>query len=346
MLTEKQVMEIKSHLEKAQNPLFFFDNDADGLCSFLLLQRWIGRGKGFPVKSFPDLTVDYFRKVNELNADYIFILDKPVVSEDFFKEVKQVNIPVVWIDHHGAQSNIPDFVNYYDPTLNKPPSNEPVTALCYQITNKKDDLWIAVMGCVADGYVPDFYEDFKKDFPDLTVDSKDAFHVLYSSQIGQIAQTLGNGLKDRTTNVISMLKFLMRAAGPYDVLEETNKNHTMHERSKQIQKKFNELIDRAKILAKSSDKILFFKYGGDLSISAELANKLCYLFPEKVVVVAYMSGIKANVSIRGKNVKKLVEQAIKGLENATGGGHEMAVGAQVRIEDVDKFKENLNRILV
>ena len=31
MLTEKQLKEIREHLEKAQNPVFFFDNDADGL---------------------------------------------------------------------------------------------------------------------------------------------------------------------------------------------------------------------------------------------------------------------------------------------------------------------------
>ena len=46
MLSEKQMQELKEHLDRAQNPLFFFDNDADGLCSFLLLARYIGRGKG------------------------------------------------------------------------------------------------------------------------------------------------------------------------------------------------------------------------------------------------------------------------------------------------------------
>ena len=87
MLTKKQIDEIRQHLDKAQNPVFFFDNDPDGLCSFLLLQRYIERGKGVPIKSFPELTEDYFRKVNELNADYIFILDTPVVSQDFFIRV-------------------------------------------------------------------------------------------------------------------------------------------------------------------------------------------------------------------------------------------------------------------
>src|SRR3989344_821833 len=114
MLTDNQIKEIREHLNRAQNPIFFFDNDPDGLCSFLLLQRFIGRGKGVPIKSFPDLIDEYFRKVEELGADYIFILDKPVVSEKFFAEAGRRNIPVVWIDHHlVGKEGIPAFVNYY-----------------------------------------------------------------------------------------------------------------------------------------------------------------------------------------------------------------------------------------
>ena len=71
MLSKEKLQEIKKLLESSQNPLFLFDNDQDGLCSFLILQRFIGRGKGFPVKQAP-MTKDYFRKINELNPDYIF----------------------------------------------------------------------------------------------------------------------------------------------------------------------------------------------------------------------------------------------------------------------------------
>src|SRR3989344_9340693 len=139
MLTEKQVSEIREHLEKAQNPVFFFDNDPDGLCSFLLLQRYIGRGRGVVIKSFPNMEAGYFRKVSELNADYIFILDKPLVAKEFFEKVKEVNIPVVWIDHHEIEAEAPGFINYYNPMLNSNKTNEPVTALCYQITGNKED---------------------------------------------------------------------------------------------------------------------------------------------------------------------------------------------------------------
>ena len=137
MLTEKQIREIREHLEKAQNPLLFFDNDNDGLISFLLLRRFIDRGRGVAIKSFPELNVSYYRKVSELKPDYVFILDKPVVSADFLEKLKQDNIPVVWIDHHQVEEPVYGGVNYYNPFLNDK-SNEPVSFLCYKITGRKE----------------------------------------------------------------------------------------------------------------------------------------------------------------------------------------------------------------
>jgi len=340
MLTKKQIREIKEHLEKAQNPIFFFDNDPDGLCSFLLLQRYIGRGKGVAIKSFPEMNAEYFRKVTELNADYIFILDKPIVSSSFFDEARNFNIPVVWIDHHDVQVQIPDFVHYYNNTLNRFKKNEPVTYLCYKITGKKEDLWLAVAGCISDRYVPDFYPEFVKLYPDLAIKAKDAFDVFYKSQIGKIVKMMGFALKDKISNVVKMIKFLISVKSPYEVLEEGNKNHEMHFRFKQIYKKYQKLLDKAKTFA-NQNKVLFFQYAGDLSISADLSNELSYLFPQKIIVVAYLTGIKANISVRGEKIKSLVLKAIKEIEGATGGGHENAVGCQMKIEYLERFREKL-----
>jgi len=346
MLTKKQVKEIKEHLNKAQNPIFFFDNDQDGLCSFLLLQRYLGRGKGVPIRSFPGLNKDYFRKVNELKADYIFILDKAVVLEEFFKEAEKINMPVIWIDHHIVdKETIPSFVNYYNPLLNKSKSEEPVTALCYQITNKKNDLWIVVVGCIFDKFVPEFYSEFEKKYPDLSIKSKKPLDIYYKSQIGKIARIFGFGLKDRTTNVINMMRFLMKVKTPYEVLQENSKNHTMHYRFKQVESKYQKLLKKAISIGKKQDKMLFFQYGGDLSISGDLANELSYFFPDKLIVVAYIKGVKVNISLRGKKSRDILLEAIKDLKEVSGGGHETAVGGQIRLEDLEKFRENLERIV-
>lgn len=342
MLNEKQVKELKEHLERAQNPIFFFDNDQDGLCGFLLLQRWLGRGKGVAIKSFPDLNESYFRKVTELKADYVFILDKPLVSDGFFEKAKEINIPIVWIDHHDMGIKVPDFVEYYNPIFTSKTS-EPVTYLCYQITQKKEDLWLAVIGCISDRYMPDFYKEFRDRWPELAVKTENPFEVLYRSRIGEVAKIFSGGLKDSTTNVVRMLKFLATASGPYDVLEESSKNYSIHKRSKQIDKKYQRILEKGKALASKPGRLLFFRYSGDLSVSAEIANELMYNFPEKMICVVYVRGSKANLSLRGKNIKEKFLKAIEGIENASGGGHEDAVGGQMSDQDLDKFKENLER---
>lgn len=345
MLTKKQINEIKEHLQNAQNPLFLFDNDQDGLCSFLILRRYIGRGKGFPIKGSPDLSKEYFRKVTEFNSDYIFVLDKPKISKEFFDEVKENNIPLVWIDHHEIdKKKIPGFVNYFNPIFNKKKSNEPVAYLCYELTKRKEDLWLGVIGSISDYFIPKFYSSFKKDYPELSLSNSkkiDAFDILYGSEIGKIARIFGFGLKDTTTNVISMMKFLVSSKGPYDVLEENKNNKEMHKRFFEIEKKYNAIIHKAKKNISENSKLLFFKYEGDVSMSSEISNGLKYLFPDKYIVVAYTKGGKVNVSVRGKNVRNKFVKIISSLENATGGGHEDAVGAQIRKDDLEKFEEML-----
>ncbi len=341
MLTEEQLKEIRGHLNSAQNPVFFFDNDQDGLCSFLLLQKYIGRGKGFPIKTSPALTKDYFRKVEEFNSDYIFILDKPEVDREFIEEVEKKNIPIVWIDHHDVPENISESVSYYNPHLSKEKSSEPVTYICYEVTKKKEDMWIAIVGCISDNLVPYFYKQFGKDFPELIKeDAKEAFDVFYGSEIGKVARILGFGLKDSISNVINMIKFLISCRGPHDFIEENSKNKLIHRRFQEIDKKYSRILEKAKAKV-SEDKLIFFKYAGDTSMSSDVANGLKYLFPDKFIVVVYTKGARANVSARGKNVKKIILDSISTLKNSTGGGHENAVGAQISREDISQFEKNV-----
>jgi single-stranded DNA-specific DHH superfamily exonuclease len=343
MLTEKQIGKIREHLNRAQNPVFFFDNDQDGLCSFLLLQRYIGRGKGFPIKtSF--LTKDYLRKIEEFNSDYIFILDKPNVSNEFVEEIEKINIPLIWIDHHEiAKSEIPSYVEYYNPLFGKEKTNEPVTSICYEVAKRKEDVWIAIIGCISDNFVPSFYDKFKEDYPDLSLNSKDAFKIFYGSGIGKLARIFGFALKDKISNVVSMIKLLMIIKTPYEVIEENNKNKSIHKRFQEIDKKYQKFLEKAKKTV--SGDLVVFKYAGETSMSSDIANGLRYLFPDKTIFAIYTKGARANISGRGKNVRNLVLKAIDGLESATGGGHENAVGAQIKKEDIEEFEKRIRDLI-
>ena len=131
-------------------------------------------------------------------------------------------------------------------------------------------MWLGVAGCISDKFTPDFYSDFKKTHPDLSFDSKNAYDIFYKSQIGKIAKIFSFALKDRTTNVVNMVKFLMKVETPYGVLEESKNNYTMHQRFKEIGNKYQKLLKKAVETNENSDKILFFQYAGDLSISSYL----------------------------------------------------------------------------
>jgi single-stranded DNA-specific DHH superfamily exonuclease len=82
-----------------------------------------------------------------------------------------------------------------------------------------------------------------------------------------------------------------------------------------------------------------------LSISADISNELAYRFPQKLVAVVYVKGAKANISMRGKGARDIILKAIEGLENASAGGHEVAVGGQVKIEDLEIFRERIEKII-
>lgn len=344
MLTKKEISEIREHLLRAQSPLFYFDNDQDGLCSYLLLRRFYNKGNGVPVKTSP-LSMDYFRRIEEFYPDYIFILDQPTVSKEFFDAIKEKNIPVVWIDHHeNDKSLIPEEIHYYNPIYSSKKSNEPVTKLCYEVTKKKEDLWLLIAGCLSDKFFPKEYKEFSKFYPDLVIDSKDPFKIFYDSEIGKVSRIIGMGLKDRTSLVMKMIRFLIQARTPYEVLEEKSETMSLHKRFNEINSKLLSLVKKAKEM-KGNSKLLFFKYSGEISMSSDLSNKLSYELPDKFVIVAFLKGARVNISIRGENAKGIVEKAIKEFPLAKFGGHRDAVGAQMDEDELDKFKENLEKIL-
>lgn len=335
-------MELREHLERSQNPVFYYDNDADGLCSYLIFRRFLGRGKGVAVRSYPDLNVSYAKKAQELKADYVFVLDKPSLSREFVDEIDKMHIPLVWIDHHNIKEDNfeKEFNNFYtfNPAKNKgkDQSDEPVTYMAYKVTGRKEDMWLAIMGCASDHFIPDFAEEFGERYPEFWGKVKVPFDIYYKTEIGKIARSLNFGLKDSTTHIVQLQNFLISCNNPSDVFAEITNNKSFREKYADIKRKYDDLIERAK--AESEGKIIFFEYSGDLSISGDLSNELSYLNPTKYIVVAYKKEGICNLSMRGKGVKGILNRILPKLEGASGGGHEDAVGARIRASELEKFK--------
>tara|TARA_Y100000310_G_scaffold345527_1_gene466013 strand:- start:7832 stop:8857 length:1026 start_codon:yes stop_codon:yes gene_type:complete len=341
MLTEKQYQQIRDELDNCQNPIFFFDDDPDGLCAFLLLYRYKKEGHGFVVKTHPKLDARSVGKIEEYDADKVFVLDVANLEQDFIDESK---VPVIWVDHHGPSER--NSVRYFNPRLNDKNANIPTTYMCYKVAQQ--DLWLAMTGCIADYYMPDFFDDFKKKYPDLLNGKKTVGDIYFDSKLGTLIKMLSFCLKGKIGEVMKSMKILTRIESPYEILnQETAKGKFIFKRYEKINKLYDSLLEDA-VKAAGKEKILVFTYASDkMSFTGDLSNELLYKFPDKIILVGRKKDEDVRMSIRSRDVliPPILEKSLAGLEGY-GGGHEYACGANIKETDFKEFvkriEENIN----
>ncbi|MEK6926800.1 MAG: DHH family phosphoesterase [Nanoarchaeota archaeon] len=334
-MNSEKIKKIKEHLENARNPVFYYDNDADGLCSFILLRKFIDRGKGVAIRSYPEIDERYAGRAEEFGSDYVFVLDKPVLSVKFVEKIKSLGIPLVWIDHHHVDNR--EYSEMYE-NFHAYSFDEPVTSICFELSGRKEDTWLAVAGCIADHYLPEFAKEFGKENPELWKSGiKEPFDALYGTEIGRVARAINFGLKDSITNVVALQNYLIKCKNANAVLEENKNNEFLRKKVEDLEKIKNRVVGEAEETKEGN--LIFYSYGGEFSISSDIANELAHRNKGCYVCVAFVKGGVGNISIRGKGVSKILKKLLKEFEHATGGGHEDAVGARVASKDLDKFKE-------
>ena len=336
MLTNKQLQQIKEELDNSQNPLFFFDDDPDGLCAFLLFYRYKKEGHGFVVKTHPKLDARSAPKIEQYDADKVFVLDVAKLEQDFIDASK---VPVIWVDHHGPYER--NNVKYFNPRIIKKDANIPTTYLCYKVVEQ--DLWIAMVGCIADYYLPDFLDEFNKKYPDLLNDKKTVGDLYFKSKVGTLIKIFSFSLKGKTSDVMKNIKILTRIESPYEILnQETAKGKFIFQRYEKINKLYIDLLDSA-VKTAGKEKLLVFIYSEDkMSFTGDLANELLYRFPDRIIMVGRKKDDDIRISLRSKNIllPPILEKSLVGLEGY-GGGHEYACGANVK---ESHFKEFIERI--
>ncbi|MBS3105206.1 DHH family phosphoesterase [Candidatus Woesearchaeota archaeon] len=353
-LSKTQIAQIRDNLDNCKKPLFFFDDDQDGLCSFLQLYRYKKEGKGIIVKTTPKLGTSFVGKVHEYSPDKVFILDLAVVEQDFLDEMK---VPVIWIDHHGPFER--NNVKYFNPRIANWEDNHPTSYMCHQVVQqelKASDashssyLWIAAIGCVADWFIPPFINEFKKEFPELIEKPyKYPGDIIYNSKLGHLIRIFSFVLKGKTNDVLKCIKILTRIESPYEILnQETAQGKFIYKRYEQVNKMYEPLIDDViKTAEKTEDKLVVFNYKDDkTSFTSDLSNEAIYRFPDKIILIAREKNDEMKCSLRSSKIilPILIEKALVGLEGY-GGGHEHACGLNVKSHQFEEFVKRLREMV-
>jgi nanoRNase/pAp phosphatase (c-di-AMP/oligoRNAs hydrolase) len=353
MLTKSELKELRDELTTSKKPIIFFDDDTDGCSSFLIyykfLKGYTDSTRGIIVKSSPELKDEMFiRKIEEYDPDKVFVLDKPIISQDFIDAAKK---PMIWLDHHPVLER--HGVKYYNP-LKHPskkynPDNRPTTYWAYKTVEKDrpQDLWIAMVGCVGDWFIPEFHKEFTEKYPDLLpkdLKIKSPGTILFETRLGLLCKIINFNLKYATPQAMTAVKILTRIEDPYEILDQTSAaGKYIYKQYVHLAKAYDEIKSRVEV---SKDKLVLLEYNDNYSLTSDLSNDLMYHNPEKLVLIARQKDDKYVCSLRSMTLdaRSILEKALVGVDGY-GGGHMRACGCGIKQHAWNAFLENLRREL-
>jgi len=344
MLSEKELKRIKGRLDGCKRPLFLFDDDPDGLCSFLLFYRYVKDGRGLVVKTSHNISRSFTNKVLNYEPDIVFILDVAHVEQKFIDDIKKLKVPIVIIDHHSPIKL--DGVEYYNPLISEPNSKYPTAYLCYKVVEQ--DYWISVLGSVSDWVLLPYVKRFRKEYPDLLPkEIKLPEQAMFASRLGELIKIYFFILKGDNNEVLKCVKILTRIGDPYEILDQASpKGKYIFKRSEKNNKHYRDLIKRAKKSYKKDDPLFLYRYDETAtSFSSYLSNEIVFLYPDKMIIIARKVGQDYRCSFRGPyDIPKMLKKALVGVDGY-GGGHKHACGGSIKAKDFDVFIENIRKDL-
>ncbi len=327
-------------LVESSRPLYLYDDDVDGVCSFLQLYKsFEKKGRGIICKSSPKVEEIYVSAIEKYAPDLIVVLDKPLVSDAIFS----LNIPIIWIDHHLAQHNYSAQTTYINSRLLG--ISDCTSQLVYTITQSNP--WLCICGCVSDWQLPKLKPKHRDLYPELgSFTNKSAPKLLFNSSIGKLIDIIGFNLKGKSTDVKKSIEYLSCITKPLELFEQQNEYAMfLYKRYTEMYREFQEqYLNMKKQIEHSSTFVNALVYHTNtVSITRELSNKLHFEFPKKIIIVCrlhngeYKCSLRSPQNIDLATILDSIFQSIPGH----GGGHKNACGACVKEDDWEYFLEQI-----
>src|SRR3989344_4813155 len=339
MLTEKEINEIRTIIEKSNNPLYIFDNDGDGVCSYLMLKKHFKKGIGIPTTTAGALDKEYLKYVEEEKADLVVILDKAVIKQEF---IDGTSCPVIYIDHHPIQKLTK--IKYFNPLKHDKKSYIPTSYMVYKVV--KSNLWLAVIGCLFDYKIPDFIKEFKKEYPDLVNKiTKDPGYLKYKAPVSKLVKIFAFNMKGKIKDIKNSIRAMEKIETPYEIINQTTEEGKLiYNRYEKLNREYERLMDKGKACA-TKEKLLIFVYPSfETSFTSDVATELSYLYQNKTILVLREKDDELKLSMRDqkRNIDKTFKKAMEGLIGH-GGGHPHAVGGSIKRKDFEVFVDRIKK---
>ena len=282
MITKKEIEKFRAYLKKSENPLIFYDDDPDGLCSYLILKKYIQKGKGAVLKTTSTLDLKMYHKITEYSPDLVIILDIPIVTQEF---INKVNVPILWLDHHPPLKR--KGVHYFNPKDKKEGEGLPTTYLMYKIAEEKE-LFLGTLGSISDWHVPEYAKEFSEKYPNILPKNMNSPpEIVFDSKLGNLIRIFALILKNSTSQVNRAANLLLKIEDPNELLEEKTPQAKYILKSIQKQaKEYEKIMQEIDKQEPTKEKLHIVEAPKTTNAyTAIVSNYLIYKYPKKVIMV-------------------------------------------------------------
>jgi len=360
-LTEllEKIHESVSKLKESDKIFILHHDDADGCSSAamfsIIIQNLIDKPPDELIATKPR---DYrLKELKQGSPNYVFVLDVPLSPENLSMFDGFV------LDHHVIENqkssqnmlyiNPREFIKEDEKV---PPTSYMVYKLLKQMFPEEKVSWIAGIGITEDHRVEickEVFEDVKKEYPTLFRGGINQFE-LERSVFGEMWDMVRSGKMTREsegakTAVLALMeckdrpdKFLNGLTQHSGVLKRFYDKVMYY-----IEDSIRDAEQNAKF--HSEKKVMFYetkrmRMSGSTSF---ISDKLRQQFPERIICVIHKHSLdgRVKVSVRLEQSKidvdliEVLNKIKEKISSLKGGGHKSAVGAEMRIDDLEKFKE-------
>ncbi|HLC79165.1 MAG TPA: DHHA1 domain-containing protein [archaeon] len=330
------------------------DLDADGISSGVITFLAIKLLR----KKEPDLVITQRYKTVELLDKTISLLEENKINKliivdfaadqkkDSIKAAEKVADEILVIDHHknynykGKKST---FILKVQMVSKIEPSKYPTAKFTYDLFSRHVDLhshsWVACAGLMGDNQLEQW-----RDFVSKEVKA----HNCSINDIWNVTQTISAIEVLAPEKLHELLYFIASSTSPRDVFSSSFAKYR-GALDEDLDKYFREFKKKAEFFEK--EELVWFEFVAKSNIKSALINRVTNeLYPNKTVIVVQHKGDGfVSFSCRRQDFKvktnELLENAVKGFENAGAGGHVPASAGRIKKEDLKEFKKRILKAL-
>ncbi|MBI2971347.1 MAG: DHH family phosphoesterase [Candidatus Aenigmarchaeota archaeon] len=339
-----------SDLKPGDEVVIVFNNDADGICSCILVKSIIqSRTKKKPyIISQPMPTEkNLIRKIQTTLPTKIIFLDLAMdQQEGVIKKLKGI-CDIMVIDHHMVMKDLnAKGIVHYNPRFAGREIYQSTSYCAYRICSRIEDvsdrLWIAAVGIIGDYNLKDSQDvvaEVRKKYRSLVGDRE-----LYETPLGRIADMIAASKATRALTCERVAEILENMHNPDEVFG----NEKMVEAYKSVELEMAALVADAERNAEVHKDLMLYEIKSAYNLASPFSTRFSDKFQEKFVAVYERINKIVKISARNQSgtydVAHTLKRAARGL-SASAGGHDRAAGATVSEKEWEQFKVRLIEIL-